>query len=497
MGTWDPMGGRRLSTGRKFVSDVFVRTVFQVFNALRGLVFLPLIVRLYGTEGYSIWSQVILTIALLSPLMTLRLGAGLVRYMGRLETRQERADTFFTTAALVWVLSVAVLATTVLAKESLAFVMFDDRQLTSFAALFGLLLIMKSNFAFASSYYRAISALKTQTAILASEIVLEIATIYGLSLLRSSRLEEVLLAVAIIDALMIGGILVDIVRRDGLPRKLQGKNLSRLLRFSLPLIPAGIMYWVVNSSDRYVIVHLVGLNDAGIYSAAYRLAQILKLVLQPIAFVLLPVVTLLWEQGKHAQVRSYFARSVKWFLILGIPAAAGLVSLGPEILAILGTSEFVVSRGLVALLVVGELFVGLYQIYVYVIYLFEKTWIQPVLFSVLALLNLGLNLLLVPHIGILGAAITTFGAYLLQGLFVIAYTSRLLPFDIDWKTVGKAVLGGICVFFGTRYLPGRGIGHLVIAIAVGVAIYAAVIVGSRAASVRDIRELLKTDGESQ
>ena len=476
-----------MSTGRKFVSDVFVRMAFQVLNALKGLIYLPLIARLFGTTGYSIWSQIFLTVTLLAPLMTLRLNAALARYMGGLDRGAERSRTFFSAIVPLWIVSAVVLTTGLAAQNGLAFLLFADSTQTGFALVFSFLLVVRVNFSFVSSYYRSISKIRLYTTIQTLQIVLEIAALYSISLRFGQGLQEVLWGFLAIELALTVGMLIDIVRRDGLPRRLSRETLRRLLRFSLPLVPAAAMYWVVNSSDRYVIVHLVGLDEAGVYSAAYRVAQILKLMLQPISFVLLPLVAGFWERGKQEQARLYLSRSTFWFLILAIPATAGLVSLGPEILTTLGTADFLVSRGLIALLAVGELCVGVYQIYVYIIYLFEKTWIQPVLFSVLALLNLGLNLVLVPRMGILGAATTTLGAYFLQAAFVVIYTDRLFHLPVDRKKLCKAVLGGASVYLATRYVPGSGPVHLVVAILVGIAVYVTLMLITRAVSLSELR----------
>ncbi len=491
---WTYTGGDDLSIARKFAGDVGVRLGFQILNVLKGLVFLPLIARLFGATGYSIWAQIFLTITLLSPLITLRLNAGLVRYFGGLQTRTERSKMFFEASGVVWGLSLAVLAFGLLARNSVSFLLFADSDLMEFSLVFTFLLVARVNFAFVSSYYRAISAIRTYTVIQTLQILLEIVALYGISLLGSGKLEDALLAFVFIDLSLVVVILADIVRREGLPKRLDRAFLGRLLRFSLPLIPAAAMYWIVNSSDRYVIIHLVGLDQAGVYSAAYRVAQILKLMLQPISFVLLPLVSTMWENKRVEQTRLYLSRSLFWFLLLAIPGTAGLISIGPALLITLGTADFAVGRGLIALLAIGELCVGIYQIYVYVIYLFERTWIQPLLFGVLACLNLGLNLVLVPRIGMLGAAATTCGAYLMQAVFVVIYTQHLLRIDVDWKALLKITLGGVAVLVTTWFVSGSGIARILLSIAVGMAAYAIVLVMTRAVHVSDLRQILGAAG---
>jgi len=490
----DDVGVARKEAGlgvRKFASDVAVRGLFQMLNALKGLLLLPLIAKLFGATGYGIWSQVTLTITLLAPLLTLRLDSALVRYLGGFADRRERASAFFGSAAVVWMMSLGIFALGLVAKDSIAQIMFADPGLSAFSVLFVLFLVARGNLTFVLSYYRAKSAIRLYTVLQTVQIVGEVAILYGLSLLCSSDLADALLALIFVDGVLLIGMLGDIIRRDGFALRIPWPAFKRLFRYSLPLIPAGAMYWVVNSSDRYVIVHFLGLDQAGVYSAAYRLAQILNLMLQPISFVLLPLVSTLWERGETERAHFYLSHSLFWFFVFAMPAAVGLIAIGPTLLKLLGTEEFVVGSSLVALLVSGELCVAIYQIYVYIIYLHEKTWIQPILFAVLGVFNLGFNLLLVPLWGLMGAAATTFVSYAGQLGFVYLYSRRLMVLSLPLYAMVKVTLGSGMAFATTVLVPQHGVGGVVSKILVGAVVYAVFIWLTRAAPVGRLWQLVQ------
>jgi len=480
----------RLGPG-KFVRDVGVRTLFQSVNALKGLLLLPLIAKLFGPTGYGIWAQVMLTIPLLAPLLMLRLDSGLVRYLGGMSDREQRMQTFFGSAVLVWTISFIVVVLVLTARRAIAQIMFADPGLSSFSVLFALLLAARVNLTFVLCYYRAMSAIWLYTILQTVQVIGEVGVIYGLSLLGSGRLGDALVALVVVDSVLLIGMLGDIIRRDGFSVEIPWHTLGRILRYSAPLIAAGAMYWVVDSSDRYVIVHFLGLDQAGVYSVACRLAQVLKLMLQPISFVLLPLVSTLWEQGKTEQACSYLSHSLFWFLVFALPMAAGLVAIGPELLGLLGTEEFTVSRVLVALLVGGGLCLGIYQVYVYIIYLYEQTWIQLLASTGLALFNLGFNLLLVPRIGLLGAALTTFISYAGQMLFVILYSRSLMRLTGFVSPVMKAAFGSGCVLVVATLAPWRGAFGVISKTLLGVLVYSGILWLTRAVQIKDIRRILQ------
>jgi len=477
---------------RRFVGDVGVRAAFQGFNALKGLLLLPLIARLFGASGYGIWSQVTLTITLLAPLLTLRLDAGLVRYLGGVSDRKQRASAFFGCAAVVWALTLIVVGLGLAGRALIAQLMFDDPSLTTFSMLFVVFLAARVNLTFSLSYYRAISAIRMHTALQAVQIAFEIGVLYGLSFLRSPDLADALLGLVAVDGLLLLGVVGDIVRREGFSPKIPRSTLKRFLRFSLPLIPAAAMYWIVNSSDRYVIVHLLGLDQAGVYSAAYRLSQVLKLMLHPVSFVLLPIVSTLWERGEPERARAYLSQSLFWLLVFAMPATAGLIAIGPMLLTLLGTEEFAVSRGLVALLVVGELAVTVYQIHAYVVYLHERTWVFTALFTFLATFNLGLNLLLVPRWGVMGAAVATLASYGAQALFIFKYSRQLMPLTISRYAIVRLAVGSGVVYAVAILAPMGGVLGLLGRVVLAMVAYAMVLWATRVLPVEAIRSLLRS-----
>ena len=460
-----------VGTARKFTTDVVVRALFQVLNAFKGLLYLPLISKQFGAEGYGIWSQIIITVTLFSPVLTLRLGDAIVRYFGSVKDLGERGRSFFSAAVVVWLISAAVSFGGLLASRPIALIMFGDSSLHPYVILFLGLLVVRVNLGFTLSYYRSMSAIRLYSAFQAIEILANLTALALLTLFFHKGLVEVLGAFIAIDFSLILGLLGNITRREGISLSPDYTVLKKYLRYSLPLVPTVALYWIINSGDRYVIVHYLGLEQVGIYSAAYRLGQVLKLLVQPISFVLLPLVSRMWEAGQRDQVRRYMAQSLKYYVLLAAPASAGLIILGPSLLRFLGTGAFFVSQGLIAALVVGIFFVGLYQIYVYILYLQEKTKLLPLIFLLVATLNLGLNILLVPVIGILGAAFTTCLSYFVQFAVVYCYTRRFfkVPFQISF--VLKAMASSAAMYGLLTLLPNGMWIEWGIIVAVGIVVY--------------------------
>ena len=387
-------------------------------------------------------------------------------------------------------MSLGVSISGLLASRPISAVMFNTSSLGSYVVLFLGLLVMRVNLTFMLSYYRSISAIKLYTIFQTVEILTDLTALAVLTLFFHRGLLEVLAAFIAIDFCLVLYLLVDVIRREGISLIPDYTVLKKYLRYGLPLVPAAALYWVVNSGDRYVIVHYLGLEQVAIYSAAYRLGQVLTFLVQPISFALLPAIARMWETGDRRKASVYMAQSLKYYTLLAAPAAAGLVILGPSVLRSLGTETFSVSQGLIAALVVGIFFVGLYQIYVYILYLQEKTKLLPLIFLLVAALNLGLNILLVPVIGILGAALTTCLSYFVQFAIVYWYTRKLfkVPFQISF--VLKAMASSAAMYGVLSMLPNETLLDWGVIVVIGIAVYSSVLLALRGMKREDIQQIV-------
>ena len=86
-------------------------------------------------------------------------------------------------------------------------------------------------------------------------------------------------------------------------------------------------------------------------------------------------------------------------------------------------------------------------------------------------LNLGLNFIFIPYLGILGAAITTFIAYVFAFLLAWHYSFKDLKFYIDWQFILKSILASVLMALFIVWFAPLGLLKTLIAVILGVIIY--------------------------
>jgi O-antigen/teichoic acid export membrane protein len=276
-------------------------------------------------------------------------------------------------------------------------------------------------------------------------------------------------------------------REIGFPR-FTLKGLKVYLKFSIPQIPNPILLWVMSSSSRYFITHLLGISQAGIYSASNGLGNLISFFCAPISFILFPVIARFWDQGDQARVRRFLEYSTKLFLLLSIPATAGIYILSQPLLRSLTTAEYLAGRNLVLLVALGVVFLGIYQINVYIILLSGRTkWWLTLILAIGAGSSALINAALIPRIGIMGAAISIIVSYFILCVIVTVWAKKMVGFKIDIMFIFKLVVASAIMGFCVNLIPVSGtLLSLVLPTIAGVAIFGIVILVTKAFNKEDI-----------
>ena len=472
------------SSEQKFAFDVFIYGLTQVFVGLKGLFVLPVIAKILGATKYGIWSQVMVTISLLSPILTLRLEMASVRYLAAKGEKEVRGE-FFSMLGMIWLATMTALGIIFFLGQQISLLLFNDRNLVAYVELIAVLLIVRVNYIFLTNYYRTFNQIRKYSLIQAITNIFEMGLLALLIIYMRWGLSEALIALITTEIAISIVIFIHIVKKIGFSIKLNFKKLFPYLKYSLPLIPNAALYWVIDSSDRYVIGHFLGLSSVGIYSASYSLARLITFFSSPISFVLFPTISKLWGQKEYSSMKKYCEKSVKYYLLFAIPAVFGICCMSPNILRLLTTKEFITSRTLILFISLGMFFVGLYQIYLYIIHLKEQTKYLPIIFLVVALFNLGLNFLLIPKWGIIGAAFSTFLSYALQFTAIFFLSMKFFPFSFDFSCFFKSLLASVIMFLVIKRFDPESLGVLVGVAFVGAAVYFAVLVLIKGVGLRE------------
>ncbi|HEX2129731.1 MAG TPA: oligosaccharide flippase family protein [Solirubrobacterales bacterium] len=231
--------------------------------------------------------------------------------------------------------------------------------------------------------------------------------------------------------------------------------LRRMLRFGLPTMPAELTLYSLNFIDRILIVRLAGLAEAGLYALAIKFAQAINVIARGFQLAFPP---LAYAISDDDEARRAYALIFTWFAAVCAFTTAGLWLLSRQITELLAADEFFEAHEAVGLLATG---VSLYALYLVMVVILGRTGRTERSFpATLAgmLVNVGLNVALIPPLGIVGAGIALAASYLVVVVLMYALTHRLFPVPYEWGRLGLLVgaTAGL-VTAGELLLPTDGI----------------------------------------
>ena len=224
-------------------------------------------------------------------------------------------------------------------------------------------------------------------------------------------------------------------RREQLGLEWDRELLREMNRFGMPLVPSALFLWALNFSDRFFLVKLSGPREVGLYSIGVRMASAIILFLAAFRTAW-PAFAYSIEDDREAKRAYSFV--LTYIVVITSWMALGLGVLAPWLVRLLTTPSFYSAERVVAPLAFAAAAFGAYIVVVIGIGRARKTRSNWVITGAACVLNVALNLLLIPPYGMVGAAIATIGAYATLFVGMAWRAQRIYPVPYQWRRVATA-----------------------------------------------------------
>lgn len=220
-------------------------------------------------------------------------------------------------------------------------------------------------------------------------------------------------------------------------RRFNPDYLKQMLLIAVPLLPNFLIYWIFNSSDRLMITNLIGLGASGIYSVGAKLGNASQLIYiafgggwQYFAFS---------TMKDTNQVESN-SRIFEYLGVISFVCATFIFALSQSFYELLFTGEYVAGYIVAPYLFLAPLLQMLFQVACNQFLVVKKTWPNFFILSLGAVVNVFLNLALIPRFGIEGAAIATLIGYVVSDILAVIVLTRMKLMRVQLKFFGGAII---------------------------------------------------------
>jgi len=458
---------------KKVVGDMGVIGISKIIISARGVILLPVLTRYLGAEGYGLWVQAMATISIFLPLMVLGLPYSMMRIFPSRDSIEDISKDFYSISSLVALASLTVSTILFLFPQFLADSIFEGHILV--VRIVAVTLFLYSMVNLMKNVFRAFREMKKYAILNMSyqlgEIILAMfLVVVGFGLIGA------LMGLLIVRGLVFVLLIFLSIKRFtfSLPELSRTKE---YLDFGVPTIPSNLSHWIVSTSDRYLIGFFLSATFVGYYNPGYSIGHLVPFMIAGVyGFVLPPTLSEYYENGNISDLEQVLELSLKYFLILSIPFFFGMFLLYEPILLLLTGDVVIASEG--GIIAIYSAFTGLIYgvgvLLTQILVLKKRTKIIGIKWTIAAVVNLGANIVLIPMLGIIGAAITTVLAYSIATSFTIYFAlihEKEIDLHFDFKSYVKMIISSVIMALSIYLIKQEVWANLFFLIVFGVLMY--------------------------
>jgi O-antigen/teichoic acid export membrane protein len=274
--------------------------------------------------------------------------------------------------------------------------------------------------------------------------------------------------------------------------------LRKFIPYGAALVPGALASTLSFSADRYLVGYYLDLRQVGIYSVCFAVSALGFFLVGPLNDVLLPEMAALYDCGDWDGFRKRFSGVQKFVIGAAMLATAILVAFPQQILQLISNREFSSGGPTLTILGLQGLFMSIVMLYVVMLCVRMHVWWTTLVWGGMGVLVLVLDIILLPRIGIVGAAISQLVSSIVGAVVVVGMNCDIFhtTFRFRWLAQSGVALTG--VWFVGHLLQGYPVStvHSIEELAVGSAAFIGGLLATGYLEISDvgrIRDVLSRD----
>jgi O-antigen/teichoic acid export membrane protein len=439
------------SPSRQIVKHGAVFGFGAILSRLGSVVLLPIYIHYLDPSEYGVMAILDITINLLAIVVGAGIATAATRAHFTGEGESHRDQVWWTAILMLCGVASVILCPVFVARRNVAAAAFgaDVSRGGTYLAIALLTLWLTSVMYAVDAYFRALKAstfLVSVNAIrLAVNVLLNVIFLIWLKMGLAGILWGNLIGVAI------GFVLQSSAFLSARGRPTFDRRIARMYaRFGWPLVVFGLLSAVLHEADRFLLRLFVSLHDIGVYAVAYQIAQgVNTLVLVPFGLIW---GTIIYEIARQPDAKVTYTKVFKQF-VFGLSLVLFLAALlARPILGFIAPADYAPAANIVPVLCLGYLFFSLHEHFKVPALLANRTASLLPVVSLAAATNVALNLLLIPAIGLAGAAWSTVLTFVIFSLGGLVQYRRIDYYDYPFGICAAATAGMAVTFVAYHFV---------------------------------------------
>jgi O-antigen/teichoic acid export membrane protein len=259
------------------------------------------------------------------------------------------------------------------------------------------------------------------------------------------------------------------------PAKFGFRHISSLAAYGFWIFLIGTGSIVFAYSDTIFIGYFMTNGDVGVYRTAYQFTSIAAFITVAISGTLTPKISHWSANNQMDKISPVITRGITLSLLLAIPAAMGGCLLSERLLYFFYGADFAEGWVVCSILLVMQIVAVFISLMGVALTASDHARQSFYATAFAAVLNIILNIILIPLLGINGAAIATLISYTLNAILIYHYLRRYIPVRLEIRSICHIIISSLImalfVFIYIQIVPLTNVGFVLIPVVIGALIY--------------------------
>lgn len=410
----------------KLLKTSIIYAIGQIVTQVMNFFLIPIYTNKLGKIEYGKIAIINTFTGFVSSFLILSIYSGMCRFYKESEDKNEIVSTALNFSYIIG--GIVVLISLLFGKPIANLVFKFDNNYRIFLLVIFTSLLGQISSIYTSKYLMEYKALKV-TAVEVIRLIIQFSTIIHFVIFKETGIIGIFYGQFIATLLIF--IYFTITEIKNYKFIISNKMLKNMLVYSVGLLPVGVSGWILTLADRYFIDYYNGYGQTGIYHLGYQFGMLINpIFITPFLNSFTPYK---FEIYKDDDAKERFKRLFRKYSVIGCFIILGLSIFSKFGILIISNKDFISAYKVVPLVAYSYFLYGKTGYYVLGLQIKNKTYKEGIYMVISAFLNVALNFLFVPKMGMIGAAITTIISYFFLNFMFIIVSQKEYKIDLDIK----------------------------------------------------------------